>query len=167
MPPEPDYGFRPVTRDHLAMLRIWLGEPHVMRWWGDPDEQIGLITRDIDEPAMELWIVSVAGQPFAYVQSYDPHAFGILLDQPPGTRGVDPFIGLPDHINAGHGSRFLAAFSKRLLAAGAPRVIIDPDVDNRAAIRAYEKAGFRRIDERILDGAPVVLMAQDSAGDAR
>jgi aminoglycoside 6'-N-acetyltransferase len=167
MPPEPDYNFRLVTRDDLPMLRAWLGEPHVMRWWGDPDEQIGLITRDIDEPAMKLWIVSVAGRPFAYAQSYDPHAFGILLDQPPGTCGVDPFIGLPDHINVGHGSRFLAALCQRLFAAGAPRVIIDPDVDNRAAIRAYEKAGFRRIDERILDGGLVVFMAQDPAGDTR
>jgi aminoglycoside 6'-N-acetyltransferase len=157
------YTFRLVTRDDLPMLHGWLNEPHVRRWWIGPDEQLGIIAADIDRPGVELFIVSLAGRPFAYIQAYDPHAFGALPDQPPGTRGVDTFIGPPDHVHVGHGPRFLAAFCDRLIAAGAPRVVIDPDVDNHAAIRAYEKAGFRRIDERIHDSGPVVFMARDAA----
>jgi aminoglycoside 6'-N-acetyltransferase len=47
-------------------------------------------------------------------------------------------------VNQGHGSAFIRAFTDRLLASGAPRVITDPDPANARAIRAYEKAGFQR-----------------------
>ena len=157
------YAFRPVMRDDLPMIRQWLEEEHVAQWWGDPEEQIALIEGDIDEPAMDLHLVLLDGRPFAYVQAYEPHAFGALLDQPPGTRGIDPFIGPPDLVWKGHGPRFLAVFCEKLFAQGAPRVIIDPDVANAAAIRAYEKAGFRRIDTRMMEDGPVVLMAVDRA----
>jgi aminoglycoside 6'-N-acetyltransferase len=52
-------------------------------------------------------------------------------------------------VDQGHGSAFIRAFIDRLLAAGAPRVITDPDPANARAIRAYEKAGFRR--DRLVD----------------
>jgi aminoglycoside 6'-N-acetyltransferase len=162
------YAFRTVTRDDLPMLREWLGEPHVVRWWGDPEEQIGLIAGDIDHPAMELNIVSFEEQPFAYLQAYRPHDWSVLTDQPSGTHGVDPFIGPPAMAGKGHGPRFLDAFCAKLFAAGAPRVIIDPDMDNTIAIRAYEKAGFRTIDaRREMPDGPVVLMARDNAEEKR
>lgn len=153
------YSFRRVVRDDLPMLARWLAEPHVSKWWGDPAEQAELIEGDLDVGTMSLWIVSLGDNPFAYVQSWDPHAYGAFLDQPPGTRGVDPFIGPVDMTGAGHGPRFLAAFARRLVAAGATRVIIDPDPENAAAVRAYAKAGFRPIEERVLDDGVVLLMA--------
>ena len=72
-----------------------------------------------------------------------------LGPQPAGTRGIDQFIGEPDMIGRGHGSAFIRAFVDRLLAAGTPRVVTDPDPANTRAIRAYEKAGFRK--DRFVD----------------
>ena len=40
------YHFRPFTCADLPMVARWLGTPEVMRWWGDPKEQIDLITED-------------------------------------------------------------------------------------------------------------------------
>ncbi len=157
------YGFRRVTRADLDLLAGWLREPHVARWWGDPEEQLAILASDIGAPAMWLNVVSLSGRPFAYIQIYDPFAYGVLPDQPAGTRGIDQFIGVPAMAGIGHGPRFMAAFCDMLFAEGAGRVVTDPDPANAVAIRAYDKAGFRRIDERILGDGPAVLMARDRA----
>ncbi len=52
-------------------------------------------------------------------------------------------------ISCGHGSALTRQFADGLLAAGLPRVVTDPDPSNLRAVRAYEKAGFRR--DRMVD----------------
>jgi aminoglycoside 6'-N-acetyltransferase len=147
----PLYQFRPMTAADLPMVRGWLTAPHVLEWWGDPVEQFGLVGDDLDHPAMDQFVVAVDDRPFAYLQCYDPLAWpeNGLGEHPLGTRGIDQFIGELDLIGRGHGSAFIRAYTDRLLAAGAPRVLTDPDPNNHRAIRAYEKAGFRR--EHIVD----------------
>jgi aminoglycoside 6'-N-acetyltransferase len=157
------YHFRPMTADDLPMAARWLATPEVQRWWGDPESEIRLLEEDLDEARMAMWIVSHEGRPFAYIQDYDPlswamHHFARL---PPGSRGIDQFIGEPDMLNRGHGSAFIRAHVDHLLAAGAPVVGTDPDPANARAIRAYEKAGFTADREgRDADGELVLLMAR-------
>ena len=69
--------------------------------------------------------------------------------QPAGTRGIDQFIGEADMLDRGHGSAFIRSFIDRLLIAGTPRIVTDPDPANARAIRAYEKAGFQK--DRLVD----------------
>ncbi|MFZ0093370.1 MAG: GNAT family N-acetyltransferase, partial [Pseudolabrys sp.] len=97
------------------------------------------------------FIVVRETRPFAYLQSYNPAAWdnGGLGPQPAGTRGIDQFIGEADMLDRGHGSAFIRSFIDQLLTAGTPRVVTDPDPANARAIRAYEKAGFRR--DRLVD----------------
>lgn len=137
------YRFRPVAAADLALLRRWRAEPHVVAWWGAPH---------LEDPAevladgrVAMWIVELNGQPFAYAQDYAPadwgdHPFAYL---PAGTRGIDQYIGEPALLGIGHGSAFVRAHCERLFAGGAPVIGTDPHPDNRRAIRAYEKAGFR------------------------
>ncbi len=156
-----DYGFRPMIEADLPMARRWLETPEVQRWWGDADGQVSLLEEDLDDPRMTMWIVSYRDRPFAYIQDYDPtawatHHFGGL---PPGSRGIDQFIGEPDMLNRGHGSAFIRAHGDRLIAEGAPVVGTDPDPDNTRAIRAYEKAGFIAARKALdWEGEPVLLM---------
>ena len=56
------------------MVARWLRTPEVARWWGDPNEQLALVTEDLDEPLMRQWIAEYEGQPFAYMQAYPAHA---------------------------------------------------------------------------------------------
>ncbi len=49
----------------------------------------------------------------------------------------------------GHGSSFIRAFLVALIGTGTPRVLTDPHPANARAIRAYEKAGFRK--DRMVD----------------
>ena len=144
------YQFRPMSAIDLPLIRRWLSQPHVREWWGDPDKQFNLVSGDLGHPAMDQFIVADSNRPFAYIQSYDPEAWEQPFGpQPAGTRGIDQFIGEPDMVDRGHGSAFIREFIDNLVAAGAPRVLTDPDPANTRAVRAYEKAGFSR--DRLVD----------------
>lgn len=161
------YAFHRVTDGDLPMLRSWLQEPAVTRWWGDPVEQLARIEGDLNEPNLRQWIVSFDSVPFAYVQDWDPHAWPdhSLSGAPPGARGVDPFIGRPDMLGRGHGSAFLRLFAERLMEEGASCVLIDPEEANRPAVRAYEKAGFVIYDRHVEpDGGCDLLMRWSPEG---
>jgi aminoglycoside 6'-N-acetyltransferase len=157
------YQFRPMTAADLPLVRRWLATAHVAQWWGDADEQFALVSGDLDQPAMDQFIVAIDDRPFGYLQCYDLTAWNSGFGpQPLGTRGIDQFIGEPDMIGRGHGSAFIRAFVDGLLAGGAPRVVTDPDPVNARAIRAYEKAGFRK--DRMVDtpDGRALLMVRDA-----
>jgi aminoglycoside 6'-N-acetyltransferase len=152
-----------MTTADLPMIKRWLALPHVREWWGEPAEQYALVSGDLDEPAMDQFIVSVGGSDFGYIQCYDLTAWNSGFgEHPNGTRGIDQFIGEPDMIDRGHGSAFIRAFADRKLRAGTPRMVTDPDPDNPRAIRAYEKAGFAR--DRLVDTPDgiALLMVRDA-----
>jgi len=160
------YAFRPAAHSDLPLLRRWLSTPEVVRWWGDPEEEFTLLQEDLEDPRMVMRIVCFEGRPFAYAQDYEvyswpqPH-FAVL---PAGARAIDAFIGEPGMLGVGHGSRFLALLAQRLRNEGAPRVVIDPDVANLRARRAYEKALFRA--DSVVEtgqGAVVLMIFDDTA----
>lgn len=157
------YVFRPMTAADLPLVQRWLQQPHVIEWWGDPDEQYRLVGGDLDERAMDQFIVSIGGSDFAYIQCYDLSAWDSGFGaHPDGTRGIDQFIGEPDMVERGHGSAFIRAFIERTLANGAPRVVTDPDPHNPRAVRAYEKAGFARAGLVDTPDGIALLMVRDA-----
>ncbi|MCP3372455.1 GNAT family N-acetyltransferase [Bradyrhizobium cajani] len=157
------YTFRPMTSADLPLVRRWLGEAHVVEWWGDPVEQFALVSGDLTEPAMDQYIVLAGNRPFGYLQCYRLTAwntgFGL---QPEGTRGIDQFIGESDMIARGHGSAFIRQFADERLREGPPRIVTDPDPLNLRAVRAYEKAGFVR--DRMVEtpDGPALLMVRET-----
>jgi aminoglycoside 6'-N-acetyltransferase len=158
----PAYTFRPMTTADLPLVRRWLTEPHVREWWGEPDEQFGLVSGDLDEPAMDQFIVLAAMNPLGYLQCYRLSAWNTGFEpQPEGTRGIDQFIGESDMIARGHGSAFIRAFADEQLRNGVPRIVTDPNPLNLRAIRAYEKAGFIR--DRMVEtpDGPALLMVSE------
>jgi aminoglycoside 6'-N-acetyltransferase len=159
------YQFRPMSADDLPLLRGWLATPHVAAWWGDADEQFNLVSGDLDEAAMDQFIVVTQQHPFAYLQCYDPAAWpeGGLGAHPEGTRGIDQFIGEAGMVNRGHGSAFIRAFTDDLFGAGTPRIVTDPDPGNARAIRAYERAGF--VKDKLVDTSDgIALLMVRNAG---
>jgi aminoglycoside 6'-N-acetyltransferase len=156
------YAFRPMTSDHLPMIRRWLKTPEVVRWWGDPDEQYALVSGDLGHPDMDQFTVAVDDRPFGYIQCYAlstwNQGFG---PQPTATRGIDQFIGEPGMIGRGHGSAFIRQFVENLLVSGVPRIVTDPDPENIRAVRAYAKAGFQ--SDRVVETSdgPALLMVRN------
>jgi aminoglycoside 6'-N-acetyltransferase len=152
-----------MTAADLPLVRRWLQTPQVAQWWGDATEQFALISGDLEEPAMDQFIVAKDGRPFAYLQCYDPAAWpdnGLGL-HPNDTRGIDQFIGETDMIARGHGAAFIRTFTDGLIAAGTPRIVTDPDPMNFRAVRAYEKAGFRQDREVDTPDGRALLMVRN------
>jgi aminoglycoside 6'-N-acetyltransferase len=138
------YVFRPAIAADFPMLRRWRDSAEVLPWWGPWQHPEAEFAAHLADRAMSLWIVELAGRPFAFAQDYachawDPHPFSYL---PAGSRGVDLYIGEPDMLDRGHGSALLRQRCDRLFAAGVPAIGTDPSPHNVRAIRAYEKAGF-------------------------
>jgi aminoglycoside 6'-N-acetyltransferase len=158
------YRFQPMTADDLLLVRRWLTNAHVREWWTDAPEELTLASDDPDDPVKEQYIVAIDDRPFAYLQCYDhsSSADNGLGAHPAGTRGIDQFIGEADLVGCGHGSAFIRAFSDRLLAAGTPRVITDPNPANARAIRAYEKAGFHKQHEVDTPDGRALLMVRNA-----
>jgi aminoglycoside 6'-N-acetyltransferase len=157
------YAFRAMTADDLPMIKRWLAEPHVGAWWGDPAEQYRLVSGDLDEPAMDQYIVSADGRDFGYLQCYDLTAWNSGFgEQPKGTRGIDLFIGEADMIEQGHGSAMIRGFVDERLGHGAPRMVTDPDPKNLRALHAYENAGFIRVGMVDTPDGPSLLMVRDA-----
>ena len=159
------YQFRPMSADDLPLVKEWLARSHVREWWTTgPDEQLQRIRSHIDDPAIDVFIVHADGRPIGYQQCYDQDACSDngLGRHPPGTRGIDQFIGEADMIGRGHGSAFIRYFVDRVIAPGTPRVITDPDPANARAIRAFEKAGFVR--DKLVDTPDGIslLMVRDA-----
>jgi aminoglycoside 6'-N-acetyltransferase len=161
-----DYQFTRVRRSDMPLLRQWLSTPAVKQWWGDPVEQATLLLQDIRDSrmAMSMNLVSIDDVPFAYIQDYEVRAWPQphLAHLPTGTRAIDTFIGVADYLNAGHGRAYLRQRAQQLVDAGTALVVIDPDLKNTRAIRAYERAGFTQRSIEQTDDGPVALMHYQS-----
>ncbi|HZB38573.1 MAG TPA: GNAT family N-acetyltransferase [Beijerinckiaceae bacterium] len=158
------YSFRPVVAQDLPLLGAWLERPHVAEWWDDTDDKLAEIREAMTDPSTRPFMAALDGRPIGYIQCYDPHleADHPYRDQPKGTLGIDQFIGEPELVGIGHGSRLIAAFVDGLFRQGAARILTDPDPRNARAIRAYEKAGFRAFDSRTTIYGDALMMARDA-----
>lgn len=169
-PKESSYGFRPLTHEDMPLLARWLVMPHVAAWWGEKETEMAEIAEAIDSIWVEPFIIELDGKPIGYIQSYDPHldeGENPFQDQPTGTLGIDQFIGEPDLVGKGHGTRLIAQFVEMLFEEGAPRVILDPDPANRVAVRVYEKVGFRPLRRfKTENGGEALLMAIHNPDEA-
>ena len=65
-------------------------------------------------------------------------------------------------IARGHGSAFIRAFVDDRLRRGAPRIVTDPDPENKRAVRAYEKAGFEQTQLVDTPDGTALLMVRDA-----
>ena len=168
MPANLSYTFRPAANTDLPLLEGWLQAPEVVAWWGEPLEQAQLLRADLNEPRMRMELVLYQGRPFAYVQSYEVHAWPQphLEHLPQGSRAIDTFIGETAMIGRGHGSAYLKIIALRLQAEGAPLIAIDPAAANQRAIGAYRNAGFRIASTFVSTEGPGILMIFDGAAGA-
>ena len=139
--------FERVRRDHLPMLLGWFSEPYVQAWWGPPADALAAIEDDLDGGRFAMWIASLDGEPFAYVQDCDPTEADecCYADAPPGARAVDLLIGPPSHLGRGLAAPLLRAFAGHAAARGATGFLLNPDAGNAAALAAYARAGFEEV----------------------
>jgi len=129
---------RELEEADLPSLVAVLREPEVARWWPGFDEaeaRRALLGReDITVLAIEH-----AGRPIGAIQFYE------MTDPSYRHAGLDLFLA-SSWQGQGLGSEAVKGLARHLFQSrGHHRVVIDPAAENLRAIRAYEKAGFRRV----------------------
>ena len=165
-----DIRFRRLRADDLPQLHAWLNEPHVRAWYGrdEPSDLDHVVSEymplvDGSDPA-EAHVILDGDRPVGYVQTYriDDHpayAAAVAIDEP--AAGLDLFLGDPAYVHRGVGPLVIRALLREIVFA--PRggrdvasCIIGPEPANAAAIRAYEKAGFRYLKTIQVPGEPTM-----------
>jgi len=171
-PDRGDITFVPVQPEHYRLLRSWLEAPHMREWWGDPATELGYIRDMVDgRDTTRPFLIALDDAPVGYIQYWHighhqneqwvkDHPW--LMEFPSDTIGVDLSIGQADKLSQGIGSAALAAFVSMLRDQGFANIIIDPDPANLRAVRAYEKAGFRKAMLAQAHDGPVLLMTHDA-----
>jgi len=131
----PRVVLRPVGPEHLAPLRAIRGRPEVVAWWQLPPADWPLD----EEPDTWRYAVLDDGAVVGFVQWYaetDPefrHA------------GLDLFLD-PAVQGQGLGTEVVRTMCAHLVdEEHYHRLVIDPDVDNAAAIACYRRVGFRPV----------------------
>jgi aminoglycoside 6'-N-acetyltransferase len=153
------YAFAPLREDDLELVRRWLLEPHVKRWWDDgvkrpyPDAEIDEYRDAIrgNDPTYH-YLARIDATPVGMFQHYriaDSPEYAEALALGEEAIGVDLFIGEIDLIGREHGPAMLRQFLRDVAFPfhGVDVCVIGPSVKNVAAIRAYEKIGFRALRE--------------------
>ena len=153
------YTFAPLREEDLHLVRRWLLEPHVKRWWDDgvktpyPDAEIEDYREAMrGEDPTYRYLAAIDRRRAGILQHYrigDSPEYAAALALGEEAIGVDLFIGEADLIGLGHGPAMLRQFLRDIAFPfhGIDVCVIGPSVTNAAGIRAYEKAGFRPLRE--------------------
>ena len=138
---------RPLTAPDAAELRRIHSIPEVARWWGLPVEGFPAA----DEPESTRLTIVLDGAIVGLVQFYEE------LEPKYRHAAIDLFLDPAVH-GRGLGTEAIARVVRHLIDdRGHHRITIDPATANAAAIRTYEKVGFRSVGvmrsyERDVDG---------------
>lgn len=147
--------------DYIAMQR-WFSEPELQKWvWcdekGEPPVKLERIIQKygsrIKNPTDVFpYFILRDGVSIGFIQYYLKDAASV---------GLDMWIGVPEMRNQGYGSQALRQMLA-LMKEKHPLIreaFIDPETENRRAVKCYRKAGFESVEE-ITDeeGAKCLLM---------
>ncbi len=148
--------------DYNRMVE-WTNRPHVRRRW-DPDLPTSTLEFIKDEYQPDTvpgapgtaCIIELGDRPVGFIQFYrwssyagEAKEVGIPFDE--RTYGLDVFLGEKDLVDVGVGTRVVTLLSDYLVEKhGASSVALTTDLDNHAAIRCYEKSGFKKV-KQVLD----------------
>jgi len=147
----PQIRFRALAFGDLPLMHRWLNNDFVARWWpGWPSlEQVRARygPRISGVEPTRCFIVELDATPVAFVQCYyirdwPEYAIG---EEGEHAAGIDLFIAQRERAYRGLGPRIIREFLRRVVFSEyeVDSCIIGPAQNNRAAIRAYEKAGFK------------------------
>lgn len=155
-------SFTPLEEQHFPLLCKWLQTPHVKKWW---DSHISWNMEKVQEKydsytqgfkmenkvrkAIYPYIILCDETPIGYIQFYDAYDFVRevpLKNLPPSLAALDFYIGEESYLGKGLGAKILLQFIKQYLKKKFQYVFVDPDINNYAAIKTYENAGFCKVE---------------------
>jgi aminoglycoside 6'-N-acetyltransferase len=129
---------RPLTGADVPKVAAIQAQPAVASRWSEPDEaELQAKAAGTDE--CTAFAIELDGEVVGLIQYHEE-------DDPMYRHaGIDLFLAEAVH-GRGLGTDAVTTMARHLIEdRGHHRLVIDPAADNMAAIRAYEKVGFRRV----------------------
>jgi aminoglycoside 6'-N-acetyltransferase len=129
---------RALTVDDVGAVVEIQSQPSVARWWDQPDDEDlrKQAAGKSEETTFAITVDGVVAGLIQYVEENDPmyrHA------------AIDLFLS-EEFQGRGLGTDAVRTLARHLIdERGHHRLVIDPAAENTAAIRAYEKVGFRPV----------------------
>jgi aminoglycoside 6'-N-acetyltransferase len=146
-----------MRREDLPLLRRWLCQPHVVKWWrGEPSDLASVEAKygpciDGEDPT-ELFVIEDSGRPIGMIQRYLmadetewSSAFAGIVDVSDAA-GIDYLIGEPDAVGRGLGTAAITIFVSSIFAwRPVGSIVVTVEQTNPASWRVLEHAGFDRV----------------------
>ena len=152
---EGNIDFKPLEEKDMPLF-FTVKKPHIARCWkSDKYEEFAEKYRQgkAVENYVSPFIMYLNKKPTGYIQyclvdKADDGWWRKQQGQPAGTVGMDVIIGETEYIGRGLGTVLVTKFVEKIFKeTNATKIIIDPDPTNIAAIRCYERVGFKRVRE--------------------
>jgi aminoglycoside 6'-N-acetyltransferase Ib len=163
-------SLRLTTEHDLPLLHDWLNRPHIVEWWGGErpsleDVRAHYMPRVLATERVTPYIAMLGDFPFAYAQSYAAMGSGggwWENETDPGVRGIDQSIGEANLLGQGLGTKLVRTLVETLFQdPSVTKVQTDPAPTNLRAIRCYQKAGFRIVDNIFTPDGAAAYMVQN------
>ena len=156
-------SFNLLNEEHFPLLLNWLEQQHVRKYW-DTDVVYtinsikekyhtyvnGFKTENGVNKSIHAYIIHVDRIPAGYIQLYRAYDFSrnkSLIGLPEKLGALDFFIGEPKYLGQNLGSVIVTEFLEQY-TDNYTHIFADPALDNMAAIKCYQKAGFKKIAEQ-------------------
>jgi aminoglycoside 6'-N-acetyltransferase len=148
--------FKRLQETDLPLMHRWFNTPHVSEWWKVDGKNLPsleevrqkYLPRIKGKDPVDVYLIIYNDKPIGMVQS-------CKLDDFPNEKanfglnqscvGIDIFIGEESYVHHGLGSGIIKEFLKNIVFEKyeVDCCIVDPQVENEIAIKAYKKAGFK------------------------
>ena len=172
--------FKSLCKTDFALLLKWLETPHVKAWW---DQDVQWTPELIQEKygdyvkgyklekgatkTISAYIIYIDDAPVGYIQIYNAYDFARsnpLNGLPTHLGAFDVFIGEENYLKHGIGSRAIVQFLKDH-GGSYTHIFANPDRNNVSAIRAYEKADFKKTKDQSDAGELWMIREQSQRAD--
>lgn len=150
----------------LERMHLWLNAPHVRRRWyegGTSYQEIeeGYLPRIDAREAPRPFVILHKDKAIGYIQFYliSDEGYASLVEVE-DSAGVELFVGETEYLYRTLGKHIVRSFLFEHVFSdlGIAVCVTGPEPKNAAAIRAYEKAGFRYFKSTHVPGEPEDLM---------
>lgn len=137
---------REFTPADLNIMRVWLEQDYIRKFWGDPQDWIKEIAEYISADWIKYFIVE-CNTPIGFLQYYEtdkaPH--GEWSNEPIGTVGIDYLIGDIEYLGKGYGSKIVCLLIDVIKSKNKyDYIVADPIVENVSSIKVLENNGFKQ-----------------------
>lgn len=173
--------FQPLAISHFPLLLQWLETPHVKAWWDQDvnwtpkliEQKFGSYVHQIKHSKLKnkltekptyAYIISCDEIPIGYIQYYNKYDFSHeqeyeMIELSENCGAIDWYIGEPNFIGKGIGSKALSMFLDNYIFPKFDHVFVDSESKNTGAIKAYEKVGFKEI-KRVNNGTIICMIKE-------